>query len=131
MKDFNRLNNDIFDPYVPSENIRREFRQLSERIGIENPYEEALLDINDIVQDLRNLSFEDDFDKEINVQDYLIDDEPLAQVPLPQTPMPSNQVIQTAQLQAMGNMNQGLTPIENALLSDEEKQIRLRNRGIA
>ena len=131
LKDFNRLNNDIFDPYVPSENIRREFRQLSERIGIENPYEEALLDINDIVQDLRNLSFEDDFDEEINVQDYLIDDEPLAQVPLPQTPMPSNQVIQTAQLQAMGNMNQGLTPIENALLSDEEKQIRLRNRGIA
>ena len=131
LKDFNRLNNDIFDPYVPSENIRREFRQLSERIGIENPYEEALLDINDIVQDLRNLSFEDDFDEEINVQDYLIDDEPLAQVPLPQTPMPSNQVIQTAQLQAMGNMNQGLTPIENALLSDEEKQIRLRNRGMA
>ena len=131
LKDFNRLNNDIFDPYVPSQNIRREFRQLSERIGIENPYEEALLDINDIVQDLRNLSFEDDFDEEINVQDYLIDDEPLAQVPLPQTPMPSNQVIQTAQLQAMGNMNQGLTPIENALLSDEEKQIRLRNRGIA
>ena len=131
LKDFNRLNNDIFDPYIPSQNIRREFRQLSERIGIENPYEEALLDINDIVQDLRNLSFEDDFDEEINVQDYLIDDEPLAQVPLPQTPMPSNQVIQTAQLQAMGNMNQGLTPIENALLSDEEKQIRLRNRGIA
>jgi len=131
LKDFNRLNNDIFDPYVPSKNIRREFRQLSERIGIENPYEEALLDINDIVQDLRNLSFEDDFDEEINVQDYLIDDEPLAQVPLPQTPMPSNQVIQTAQLQAMGNMNQGLTPIENALLSDEEKQIRLRNRGMA
>ena len=83
------------------------------------------------MQDLRNLSFEDDFDEEINVQDYLIDDEPLAQVPLPQTPMPSNQVIQTAQLQAMGNMNQGLTPIENALLSDEEKQIRLRNRGMA
>ena len=131
LKDFNRLNNDIFDPYVPSQNIRREFRQLSERIGIENPYEEALLDINDIVQDLRNLSFEDDFDEEINVQDYLIDDEPLAQVPLPQTPMPSNQVIQTAQLQAMGNMSQGLTPIENALLSDEEKQIRLRNRGMA
>ena len=71
------------------------------------------------MQDLRNLSFEDDFDEEINVQDYLIDDEPLAQVPLPQPPMPSNQVIQTAQLQAMGNMNQGLTPIENALLSDE------------
>jgi hypothetical protein len=28
-------------------------------------------------------------------------------------------------------MNQGLTQIENALLSEEEKQIRLRQRGLA
>jgi hypothetical protein len=28
-------------------------------------------------------------------------------------------------------MNQGLTPIENALFSEEEKQIRLRQRGLA
>jgi hypothetical protein len=27
-------------------------------------------------------------------------------------------------------MNQGLTPTENALLSEEEKQIRLRQRGL-
>ena len=54
-----------------------------------------------------------------------------ASLPLPQQPMPSQQVIQTAQNQALGNMNQGLTPIENALLSEEEKQIRLRQRGLA
>jgi len=28
-------------------------------------------------------------------------------------------------------MNQGLTPTENALLSEEEKQMRLRQRGLA
>ena len=32
---------------------------------------------------------------------------------------------------AAGAMNQGLTPTENALLSEEEKQIRLRSRGLA
>jgi hypothetical protein len=131
-KDFNRLNNDIFDPYVPSDNIRREFRQMSENLGISNPYLDALMDINDIVLDLRGLSFDDDFDEFINVEDYIQDEsEPVASLPLPNMPMPSQQVIQTAQNQALGNMNQGLTPIENALLSEEEKQIRLRQRGLA
>jgi len=132
IKDFNRLNNDIFDPYIPSDNIRREFRQMSENLGISNPYLDALMDINDIALDLRGLSFDDDFDEFINVEDYLQDEsEPVASLPLPNMPMPSQQVIQTAQNQALGNMNQGLTPIENALLSEEEKQIRLRQRGLA
>jgi hypothetical protein len=53
------------------------------------------------------------------------------QKPLPPTPMPNQQVIQTAAVQAPGAMNQGLTATENALLSEEEKQITLRNRGLA
>ena len=131
-RDYNRLNNDVFDPYVPSENIRREFRQIEERTGVPNPYDEALLDINDIIQELRNLSFDDNFEDVINLEDYLIPEgEPIAQVPLPQQPMPNPAVVQTAQMQAPGNMNQGLTPTENALLSEEEKQIRLRQRGLA
>ena len=131
-RDYNRLNNDVFDPYVPSENIRREFRQIEERTGVPNPYDEALLDINDIVQDLRNLSFDDNFEDVINISDYIIDEgELISQAPLPTQPMPSPTVIQTAQNQALGGMNQGLTPVENALLSEEEKQIRLRQRGLA
>jgi len=45
--------------------------------------------------------------------------------------MPNPQVIQTAQAN-LGNVpnNGGLTSVENALLSEEEKQIRLRQRGI-
>jgi hypothetical protein len=34
-------------------------------------------------------------------------------------------------LPASGAINQGLTATENALLSEEEKQIRLRSRGLA
>ena len=51
--------------------------------------------------------------------------------PLPSTPMPNQQVVQTAALPASGIMNQGLTAAENALLSEEEKQIKLRSRGLA
>ena len=53
------------------------------------------------------------------------------QKPLPDTPAPNAQVIQTAALPASGALNQGLTATENALLSEEEKQIRLRSRGLA
>ena len=47
--------------------------------------------------------------------------------PLPTTPMPNQSVVQTASLQSIN----GLTPTENALLSEEEKAIRLRSRGLA
>ena len=46
--------------------------------------------------------------------------------------MPNEEAVQTATVMpAAGAMNQGLTNTENALLSDEEKQIRLRQRGLA
>ena len=45
--------------------------------------------------------------------------------------MPSSQILTSS---LPGNtttaMSNGLTPVENALLSEEEKQIRLRSRGI-
>jgi len=50
---------------------------------------------------------------------------------LPDLPMPSQEVVQTVEIKDPGPMNQGLTQIENALLSEEEKQIRLRQRGLA
>jgi hypothetical protein len=51
--------------------------------------------------------------------------------PLPLQPMPNQQVVQTAALPASGATMNGLTPTENALLSEEEKMIKLRSRGIA
>ena len=51
---------------------------------------------------------------------------------LPQTPMPNQNVIQASIAeQATEPLNQGLTNTENALLSQEEKMIRLRQRGLA
>ena len=62
---------------------------------------------------------------------FLPDTDPQGQSALPPQVMPSQEVIQTAAVQAPGAMNQGLTATENALLSEEEKQIRLRQRGLA
>ena len=53
----------------PSENIQREFRQIEERIGVDNPFEEVRDVLLDIQDDLRDLSFDDEFD--INIDEYL------------------------------------------------------------
>jgi hypothetical protein len=46
--------------------------------------------------------------------------------------MPNQQIVQTAKnIPVASDINQGLTPTENALYSEEEKQITLRNRGLA
>jgi len=129
-RDYNDILNEKFDPYFPSQKIQQEFRDIESRIDVDNPFEEVRDIINEIRQDLRYLDLTDEFD--IEIEDYLINQsDPFAQSALPPTPMPSAQVVQTAAMPAPGVMNQGLTPTENALLSEEEKQITLRNRGLA
>jgi hypothetical protein len=68
-------------------------------------------------------------DFNLDLKNFLPDTDPQGQSALPPTNMPSAEVIQTSQ--APNIMNQGLTPVENALFSEEEKQIRLRQRGLA
>ena len=58
------------------------------------------------------------------LEDYLPRPEPQSRVPLPVQPQPNPAVVQ-----APNAMQTGLTPAEGALLSEEEKMIRLRNRG--
>jgi len=46
--------------------------------------------------------------------------------------MPSSQILTSSLPGNTTNaMLNGLTPVENALLSEEEKQIKLRSRGLA
>ncbi len=82
--------------------------------------------IDNIAKDLNSLDLDGEFD--IELSDYI---QPAATVnvaPLPPQPMPNPQVVQQNQT-SQNVMASGLTPVENALLSDEEKQIRLRQRG--
>ncbi len=124
---YNRLDNDIFVPYFPSENIQREFRQIEERIGVDNPFEEARDILLDIQDELRDLSFDDEFN--IDIEEYLPSYDNVSQAPLPPTPGVDPTMIQPVQQATVTQT--GLTPSEQALLSPEEQAIRLRQRGMA
>ena len=118
---YTNLENDIFVPYFPSKNIQREFRQIAENIDMDNPFEEARDVLLDIQDDIRELSFDDQFD--IDIEEYLPSYDDMTQSNLT-TPAVNPDIVQPVQ-------QAGLTPTEQALLSEEEKAIRLRQRGMA
>ena len=82
----------------------------------------------EIQDELRDLSFDDEFD--INIDEYLPPVDDMSQAPLPPTPGVDPTMIQPAVQQASLTQT-GLTPSEQALLSPEEQAIRLRQRGMA
>ena len=128
-----KLLNDLlsgeFKPYFPSEKIQERFEDIAFQGGQPNPF----LGAEGTLESMRNLleiqNLYGDFNLELS--DFLPDTDPQGESALPEQPMPNQQVVQTAAMPASGVMNQGLTATENALLSEEEKQIRLRSRGLA
>ena len=129
----------VFMPYKPSENIARKFEEKSQEFsrtnpGYKNPFEEALPVIIDMIDKMQDTDLKKEFP--FKPSDFGIDaktptggQDPILDS-LGEVPMPSTSVVQTAQ--ATPNvMNTGLTPTEQALLSEEERMIALRNRGLA
>ena len=94
---------------------------------IENPFEEARDVLLEIQDDLRELSFDDEFI--LNVNDYLTPESDLLGQMLPPTP-DVNPALMSQVMPSSNVMETGLTPTEQALLSDEEKGIKLRQRGM-
>ena len=128
-----------FKPYVPSEGIIEKFQTKSEEFqaanpGYVNPFEEALPTIIEMIEAFQGSDLSKSF--KFDLSDFGVQEvketKPFDPTvgSLPPTPMPAQEVVQTAAIQAPGSMNQGLTPTENALLSEEEKQMRLRQRGL-
>ena len=172
-KTFNQLNRGKFEPYYPSKDIIKKFKEIASNLGESNAYLDSRSDLRTIKKDLKalgfderfradfavgghvastaftesmsditsvlsmvdmdmkNLNLDEEFDDQININDYITQQE--VQTPmLPQTPMPNQNVIQASvKAQATDPLNEGLTNTENALLSQEEKMIRLRQRGLA
>jgi len=127
--EYEELTFGVFDPFFPSERVQERFEDLAQQGGIANVFLEAEPTIRAMNSIMEGLTLFDEFN--INLEDFLPDTSPEGQSALPPTPMPNPQVVQTAAVQAPGIMNQGLTMTENALLSEEEKQMRLRQRGLA
>jgi hypothetical protein len=135
-KNYNLIQENLFSPFSITKPVRKEFKRAEEKLrqdfdSVEIPA--GLPDyVNEILRDLqqtmKDIPLGDDFYKYINVDDYMIKDQSsLPQGFLPQQPMP-NVPAQPAQVSSITQT--GLTPTENALLSEEEKQIRLRQRGL-
>jgi len=139
-KEYGPLFTGEFRPYIPSESIIQKFEEKSEEFrlanpGYVNPFEAALPTIADMIDAFSGADLSKSF--KFNLSDFGVEEvqetkpfDPFSSA-LPPTPMPDQQVIQTSAVQAPGIMNQGLTMTENALLSEEEKQMRLRQRGLA
>lgn len=127
------LDKNKFLPLGVTGGMQDAYRRLSKQYGIDNPLTKRIQKtINKIQKRLYKQRLNQDFI--IDPNDYII--QKSAEVgkqsmSLPEQPMPSSQVIQSAMMPTTGPMNQGLTPTENALLSEEEKMIRLRSRGLA
>tara|TARA_Y100000004_G_scaffold185770_1_gene236443 strand:- start:899 stop:5164 length:4266 start_codon:yes stop_codon:yes gene_type:complete len=121
-----------FKPFAITRGYLKAYQDMAEEKGIPNPLNKRILKtIDRINKKLRKQRLNKDF--RINPDDYILKQstrDQLSQLP-PNLPMPNQQVIQTTAIPTTGAMNQGLTAVENVLLSDEEKQIRLRQRGLA
>ena len=151
VENYNALRTGKYNPYFPSDDIRDRFREIARNLGELDVFPLVAPILRRMENDMRRLRLDGNYQNTvepqsfasgglayepnleevaqdgINLSDYLIEE--VNTPPLPMTPMPNPQVVQT---QASGNiMNTGLTPAEQAYLSEEEKMIRLRNRGLA
>ena len=88
--------------------------------------------LRSVRNDLRRLTLDDEFDFEM--EEYIQPEQPQGQAQAPQTNLPPtpdvNPALVKQVLPSTNVMETGLTPTEQALLSNEEKAIRLRQRGM-
>ena len=91
-----------------------------------------LASLRSVRNELRKLTLDDNFDFEI--EQYIEPEQPEAQAQVPQGGIPPTPDVNPALMQhvlpSTNVMETGLTPTEQALLSNEEKAIRLRQRGM-
>jgi hypothetical protein len=132
---FRQLKDGRFEPYFPSKDIEDRFKEIARDLGDIDVFKEVKPTLKEMNRDLKSLDLEETFD--LDLTDYLEEGPGIAESlgigNIGQTPVPNQQIIQTSQIQAPGSnvTSQGLTPTELALLSPEEQQIRLRQRGLA
>ena len=115
-----------FKPFSISDNVIAAYEKESKEKGIPNPLNDKVLrQLGKIENKLYKQKLNQDFI--INVEDYLLPEPDTSMVPpLPETPMPNVSVAQ----QTPNVLESGLTMTEQALLSEEEKMMTLKNRGL-
>ena len=122
----NDLYRDKFNPFFPSQGIIDRFSEISNKTGQPNPFIEAQGTLRLMERDFNSQRLNKKFIPQI--QNYIPSLSENAQ-PL-NTPMPNASIL-TPPIQQIAGLQNGLTPTENALLSESEKQMRLKQRGLA
>ena len=124
-----------FKPYQVSKNIVNSMAVNSREIGLPNQYNAAKSAINSILRQLIKLNLQpgaewpDNFINPLRTVGSKDQVSITPNIPV-ETSEVSEEVVQTSSLPSNVNQNTGLTAIEEALLSNEEKAMRLRERGI-
>ena len=122
-KNYSYIKEGLFRPYFPSKDIRKSLMEIEQKTG-QDFYSQAESTLNRMYEDFSTQNINDPWN--FKLEDYLPKPEPQSRVPLPVQPQPNAAIVQQPT-----SMQTGLTPAEQALLSEEEKMIRLRNRGLA
>ena len=110
------------------EKLESEFDQLQFLAPLDS---DVLNVLGEIEKDLYGIPLSGNFKDYINPKNYLFGERseaPSNVQPLPPQPMPDPKVVQQPQ---PNMMQSGLTPTESALLSESEKVLRLKQRGLA
>jgi hypothetical protein len=133
-KTFGRLISDTFQPYEVSNNIINSMALNAREIGLDNPYSEVSSAINAILRQLYQINLKPgaEWPEIINPLRVVGSKDKVSiqpNIPI-ETEQVSEEVVQTSALPSNVNQNSGLTSIEEALLSNEEKAMRLRQRGL-
>ena len=138
-KNFGSIQDNLFIPFnvtpktiqefeIQEEALREKFDDVNIPAGLDDKTLDVLDKMNEKMYDMK---LDKGFEEQLPLSDYLPGaarsrGQQSMVAPLPQQPMP---VVQS-QPELASVTQTGLTPTENALLSNEEKQIRLRQRGI-
>ena len=129
---YQNIEDNQFAPLLISQRAALQFAQLAEDKGIPNVLTDEILEvIEQMSLDMSELGLNQDFT--LDIENYLIPTADEASLITP--PLPKN-VVDTAVNPNVVNsgetaqLNNGLTMAENALLSEEEKMIKLRQRGM-
>ena len=129
---YQNIEDNQFSPLLISQRAALQFAQLAEDKGIPNVLTDEILEvIEQMSLDMSELGLNQDFT--LDIENYLVPTDDEASLITP--PLPKN-VVDTAVNPNVVNsgqtaqLNNGLTMAENALLSEEEKMIKLRQRGM-
>jgi hypothetical protein len=129
---YSDIENNVFFPLLISKGQVAGIEDLARDKKIPNILNEKILSIIERMEnDMIELKLNKDFN--LNLEKYLIKQTQTSELQTPPIPIqvsdarPNPQIVNSGQ---MAQLNEGLTRTENALLSDEEKAIKLRDRGL-